>query len=62
MWFFLEQNLITCIGWTVYILQMVIETDESELIIVMDVCNKYHVGPWGKSSKSHMCINIEYEP
>lgn len=43
-----------------YIFQMFIKTDEFELIIVMDVGNKY-VGPWGKSSKSHMHINIEYE-
>lgn len=44
-----------------YIFQMFIKTDEFELIIVMDVGNIYHVGPWGKSSKSHMHINIEYE-
>lgn len=30
-----------------YIFQMFIKTDEFELIIVMDVGNKYHVGPWG---------------
>lgn len=34
---------------------MVIETDESELIIVMDVCNKYHVGLEGKLP-NHICI------
>lgn len=28
-----------------YIFQMFIKTDEFELIIVMDVGNKYHVGP-----------------
>lgn len=40
---------------------MFIKIDEFELIIVMDVGNKYYVGLWGKCFKLYMYINIEYE-
>lgn len=44
-----------------YVFKMFIKIDEFELIIVMDVGNKYYVGLWGKSFKLYMYINIEYE-